>query len=99
MIPPGGTQSLFASELSPAWPSFVSRCSATPLTVTSVAARTTVVPATADVITTVHEPVAASVVQVFTPPTNDPGPLTIENVISVPAGAFENVVPSGATFT
>src|SRR5262249_8031415 len=84
---------------SPTCPSPVCRCSTTPLTVTSVAALTTVVPAVEDVICTEHEPVAAIVVHVFTPPTNEPGPLTIENVINVPAGAFEHVTPSGATFT
>src|SRR5215468_1269084 len=99
MIPPGGIQVLFASWLSPTWPSPVWRCNWTPLTVTSVAARTTVVPPTADVICTVHEPVAPIVWQVLTPPTNEPGPLTIENVINVPAGALLNVDPSGATFT
>ena len=33
------------------------------------------------------------VVQVFTPPTKLPGPLWIENVISVPFGAFTKPEP------
>src|SRR5262249_46022184 len=55
---------------------------------TVVESRTTVVPAVADVICTVHEPVFPTVVQVFTPPTNEPGPNTVEGLITVPAGAF-----------
>src|SRR5215468_4329130 len=98
MFASGTNHSLFAFPLFKPVPS-VSRCNCTPLTVTSVAACTTVVPAELDVICTVHDPVAAIVWHVFTPPTNDPGPLTIENVINVPAGALLNVTPSGATFT
>src|SRR5262245_30919823 len=49
--------------------------------------------------TSVQEPVAPTVVHVVIPETNAPGPLTIENVIGVPAGALLKVVPSGAVFT
>src|SRR5262249_19824369 len=92
------TQFFCASTLSPARPSPLDRVSETPFTVTVVESRTTVTPGVADVICTVHEPVAPIVVQVFTPPTNEPGPDRIVTVISVPAGAFTKPVPS-FTFT
>ena len=68
------TQSFSASALLAPVP-LVSRWSRTVLTVTSVSALTTVVPSAAELIWTVHEPVAATVVQVL-PPTKLPGPLT-----------------------
>ena len=63
-----------------------------------MAALTTVVPDVVDVICTVHEPVPPAVVQVFTPPTNVPGPLTFVKVISVPSGALTKPPPA-FTFT
>src|SRR5262245_10594827 len=81
------THTLLASALSPARPSPDWRWRETPRTVTSVAARTTVVPVAFEVIATVHDPVAATVLQEFTPPTKLPGPLWIEKLIVVPAGA------------
>jgi hypothetical protein len=91
-------QSFCASALSPTLASPVARDSETPPTVTFVLALTTVVPGVAEVICTVHEPVPPLVLQVFTPPTKLPGPLWIENVISVPFGAFTNPLPE-FTFT
>src|SRR5215212_7257975 len=82
-----------ALPLSPARPSPVSRCSVKPPTDASVAALTIVVPTTAEVICTVHEPVVPTVVQVLVPPTKLPGPETIENAICVPAGAFAKPRP------
>ena len=76
----------------------VSRCSRTPLTVTSVAACTTVTPGVADVITTVQEPVPPDVVQLVGP-TNEPGPDTMVKLITVPSGAFTKPAPVGFTFT
>src|SRR3954447_11673378 len=92
------TQFLFAFPPSPAFASAVARCSESEDTVTSVAAFTTVTPAVDEVICTVQEPVASTVVHVFVPPTKLPGPLTIEKLINVPAGAFTKPVPS-FTFT
>src|SRR5262245_46767145 len=92
------TQVFEALPLSPGRPSAVSRWSETPLTVTFVAALITVTPMLGDVIWTVHEPVEPIVVQVLTPPTKVDGPDTLVKVISVPAGAFANPLPS-LTFT
>src|SRR5262245_50353466 len=87
VVTTSSAQFLFASALSPALPSPLVRVNATPPTVTVVLARTTVVPVTADVIDTVQEPVAPTVVHVFTPPTKEPGPLWMLKVIRVPTGA------------
>src|SRR3954451_17524539 len=86
-------QSFCASTLSPARPSAVARCKVTPETVTSVAARTTVVPEVADVISTEHEPVPPLVLHEFTLPTKLPGPLWIEKLIVVPSGALTKPAP------
>src|SRR5262249_54094078 len=82
----------------PGLPSAVVRSSESPRTLTVVVARTTVVPVWSDVIVAVHDPLVPSVVHVLTPFTNDPEPLTIANVIGVPAGASTNPLP-GFTFT
>src|SRR5712692_8776566 len=79
------TQVLVAGPLLPAEP-LVVRLSGTPPTVTVVEAFTTVTPATAEVSVVVQEPVAKSVRQLADP--SEPGPLKIEKVIVVPAGAF-----------
>src|SRR6188508_222020 len=52
----------------------------------------TVVPVTADVSVTVHEPVPPDVVHGFAV-VNEPGPDAIESVISVPSGALVNGWP------
>jgi len=90
------SQVLFAFALSPACASPVARVSETPPTVTVVAALTAVVPVVVEVICTVHEPLPFVVVQVFTPLTKLPGPLTLVNVIVVPVGAFTKPAPSPA---
>src|SRR6266545_3966931 len=84
--------SFVASMLSPALPSFDSRCSATPPTLTSVAAQTFVVPVVAELIVTVQEPVPPDVLQVAGP-MKPPGPETIEKLIVVPFGAFTKPPP------
>src|SRR5262249_28374219 len=81
-----------ASNPSPTFESFVSRCRLCPSTVTVVAARTTVVPVTDEAIVAVHPPVPPDVVQVFGL-TNVPGPETIEKLIVVPSGAGTRPAP------
>src|SRR5262249_33994543 len=87
-----------ASTLSPGRPSPVDRVNDTPRTETVDEARTTVVPVVVEVICTVHDPVAPTVVQVLILPTKLPGPDRIAKLITVPAGAFTKPVPS-FTFT
>src|SRR4051812_33475363 len=79
--------SLVASGLSPAFASPVVRVSETPPTETVVVARSVVVPVVAEVIVTVQLPVARRVLHEGEP-TNEPGPVKIETVQVVPAGAF-----------
>src|SRR5690348_15977846 len=94
------TQFLFALPEFGATPS-VSRCSTVPLTVTSVAAWTTVVPGVGELITTVHDPVAPTVEHVDGPTNAAVAPFELVNVklITVPAGAFVKFTLSVDTFT
>jgi hypothetical protein len=81
---------LLASALSPSFASPVDRVNDTPPTVTVVDAFTVVVPVVEELITTVQDPVAATVEQLLGP-TNAavaPPALVIANAIDVPAGAF-----------
>src|SRR5262249_53399287 len=93
-------QRLVASALSPAFASPVVRVSTTPPTVTVVVALTVVVPDSDELMTTVHEPVAPDVVQVFGPTKAAAAPPEFVRlkVISVPAGAFAKPEPA-FTFT
>jgi hypothetical protein len=68
-----------------------------PFTTTVVDALSVVVPAVADVIVTVHEPVPPDVVQFCA--VGVPGPLVIVTVHTVPSGALLKVTPSGDTLT
>src|SRR5437762_8209068 len=99
-LPPGSTrvrgvavlstliesQVLVALGPSPALASPVARLRLTPLTVTVVAALSTVTPMTADVSVTEQEPLASVVVQLGA--LRLPGPLTIVKLTVVPIGAF-----------
>src|SRR5262245_12823305 len=90
------TQTFCAGPELPAWP-FVVRVNVMPFTTTVVDAFSVVVPAVADVIVTVHDPVPPDVVQFCV--VGVPGPLVIVTVQTVPFGALLNVTPSGDTLT
>src|SRR6266540_2089690 len=87
VVTASSAHSFVALPLSPTFESPVSRFSTTPPTVTAVAAFTTVVPGVAVVSVIVQLPVPPAVVQGLAV-VKPPGPLTIENVICVPSGAF-----------
>jgi len=70
-----------------------------PPTVTSVLALIVVVPTVAEVMSTEQEPVPPEVMQLFTPPTNVPGPKTIEKSIVVPFGASAKLPEPVFAFT
>src|SRR5439155_1045861 len=83
------THVLVALALSPTFASPVSRWIARPLTTTSVAALTVVTPPTEEVRVTVHWPVVPIVAHVVgVGGARVPGPLSLVNVITVPAGAL-----------
>src|SRR6266545_593845 len=79
-------QSFDASTLSPALASPLSRCNVTPPTATSVFALIVDEPVVLDVITTVHEPDPAEVVQPLGP-TKLAGPASVKLIV-VPFGAL-----------
>jgi hypothetical protein len=89
-----------ASTLSPSFASPVERVNDTPPTLTVVDAFTVVVPTVDDLITTEHEPVAPTVVQLLAPTNaaDAPPEFVNANEITVPTGALTNPVP-GFTFT
>jgi hypothetical protein len=90
-----------ASAPSPVFPSPVERLSAVPPTVTVVLARTFVVPAVDDLITTVHEPEPPEVAQPLGPTNAAVAPPEFVSVklITVPSGAFAKVPEPASTFT
>ena len=79
-----------ASALSPNFPSPVDRNNDTPPTTTVVEAFTDVVPVVEELITTVHEPVTPTVVQLLGPTNAAEAPPEFVNAneITVPAGAL-----------
>ena len=74
----------------------VSRCRRKPITLTSVVALTTVVPAVEEMRVTEHDPVPPEVVQLEA--LRVPGPLTLTNLMTVPSFALTNPEPE-LTFT
>ena len=74
----------------------VSRCRRKPITLTSVVALTTVVPAVEETRVTEHDPVPPEVVQLEA--LRVPGPLTLTNLMTVPSFALTNPEPE-LTFT